>query len=787
MIDLEHTKQSTEAQQELPSESDMYQAAEQSLLQFKEGYRRLFEEAPTAIGILNQKLNILLGNPCMEQITGYRLEELRTLRIEMLFTNPASYQKLLWTLSESGEVREWEVQLTRKDGIPCIVLLNIEKAELGGQTVFFTYMRDITERKQIEKSLLENKGLFRLIAESIDDVFRISDGEKIVYVSPAFERVFGYPRPNVSQTLEFIHDTIHPDDREHVTVAQATMKEGKPFDLEYRITRPDGSIRHIWDRGFPVPDENDMINRYVCIARDVTEWKIAEEAFKEFTDYLNQIINCIADPVFVKDRQLRFTLVNDAMCAFSGQSRDKMLGKTVRKLLPKEQADFIERQEELVFESGQESIVEEEVNPRQNEKRIVMAKKALLRNKLGEKQIVGVIRDITEYKSLEAQFLQAQKMEAVGVLAGGVAHDFNNLIMVINGYSDFLLNDLDQDDPRRKEVEQIKDAGQRAASLTSQLLAFSRKQILSPQILDLNTSIEDMGIMLRRLIGEDIEIVIIAAKGLGMISADPGQIQQIIMNLVSNAREAMPKGGKITIETADVDLDENYSRKHAAVTPGPYVMLAISDNGMGMDEETQARIFEPFFSTKGPGKGTGLGLSTVYGIVQQSGGTIWLYSELGQGTTFKIYFPRVEAKADKSTEISKIDRRPKRTKTVLVVEDEFAVRGLTVRILKKQGYKVLEASNGKDALSVVREYADKIHLVITDVVMPGMSGKDLITQIEALRPGIKSLYTSGYTSNAIVHHHILDSKVDFLQKPFNADALLCKVGELIDSSKISEA
>jgi nitrogen-specific signal transduction histidine kinase/ActR/RegA family two-component response regulator len=392
-----------------------------------------------------------------------------------------------------------------------------------------------------------------------------------------------------------------------------------------------------------------------------------------------------------------------------------------------------------------------------------------------------VLRDITEHKRLEAQFLQAQKMEAIGVLAGGVAHDFNNLLNVINGYSELVLENLAQDNPIRQDLEQIREAGQRAASLTSKLLAFGRKQMLKPETLDLNKIVTDMGSLLRRLIGEDIDLVAKTQPGIGLVNADPVQIQQIIMNLAVNARDAMQYGGKLTIEIANADLDEDHVRQHPMVTPGPYVMLAVSDNGKGMDAATQAHLFEPFFTTKEKGKGTGLGLSTVYGIVKQSNGFIWVYSEPGRGTTFKIYFPRIDVGGASLADESNSDVDLHGFETVLLVEDEAPLRSLASRILRNHGYRVLETPDGMEALRVAREYTGKIHLIVTDVIMPGINGSTLVARFEAIRPGIKALYISGYTDKAIVHHGVLDSNVAFLQKPFTADALTHKVREVIDS------
>jgi two-component system cell cycle sensor histidine kinase/response regulator CckA len=397
----------------------------------------------------------------------------------------------------------------------------------------------------------------------------------------------------------------------------------------------------------------------------------------------------------------------------------------------------------------------------------------------GRPRFIYVTSDITERRRLEAQFMQAQKMEAIGVLAGGVAHDFNNLLTVINGFTDLLLKEFAPGCPPRKDLEQIRDAGQRAVSLTSQLLAFSRKQVLQLRNVDLNDAIAQTRSILRRLIGEDIDLVLAPQPGLGLVKADPGQIQQIIMNLSVNARQAMPDGGKLTIETANVDFDEDHASRHAVMPAGSYVMIAISDNGLGMDAETQARIFEPFFTTKRQG-GTGLGLSTVYGIVKQSGGFIWVYSELEKGTTFKIFLPRVWGEADQLTTEVAGDLVLQGAETVLVVEDESSLLALVARTLRGLGYTVLEAPNSTEALRAALEHAGEIHLILADVVLPDMSGRLLTAQIAAVRPGIKVLFVSGYPSDAIVHHGVLDAHVAFLPKPFTADNLARKVREVLD-------
>ena len=393
--------------------------------------------------------------------------------------------------------------------------------------------------------------------------------------------------------------------------------------------------------------------------------------------------------------------------------------------------------------------------------------------------------DITERRALEQQLRQSQKMEAVGRLAGGIAHDFNNLLMVILGYSEFLLERLGAEPHLRGPAQEISSAAERASSLTRQLLAFSRKQMLAPRIVNLNDVATENIKMLTRMIGEDIDLVMVPAQNVWPIRADAGQIDQVIMNLAVNARDAMPSGGKLTIETSNVTLDEEYARFHAPLRPGDYVMLAISDTGVGMDTDTQSHIFEPFFTTKGP-KGTGLGLSTVYGIVKQSGGYIWVYSELGRGTTFKIYMPRVAsigepaaAQVAAPVEYRKVEPG---TETILLVEDEANLRYLARQYLEKQGYKVIEAADGAVAMQIAVAHEATIHLLLTDVIMPGMNGRELAQRIAEIRPNVKILYMSGYTENVIGHNGMLDAGIRLLQKPFNLRDLKSKVREVLDAS-----
>jgi len=401
---------------------------------------------------------------------------------------------------------------------------------------------------------------------------------------------------------------------------------------------------------------------------------------------------------------------------------------------------------------------------------------------------ISVGRDITPLKkkeeemgALQEQLRQSQKVEAIGQLAGGIAHDFNNLLTIIKGYSHLSLLELKEGDPLRANIDEINKASERAANLTRQILAFSRRQPMEMQVLDLNQVLKNLDKMLRRMIGEDIELATLLSEDLGGVMSDPGQIEQVIMNLAVNARDAMPGGGKLTIETANVELDEEYARSHIAVTPGRYVLLSVSDTGVGMRPEIKERVFEPFFTTKEKGRGTGLGLSTVYGIVKQSGGNIWVYSEPAQGTTFKIYLPRVDEPAEELRKKIEGAELPRGSETILLVEDDEKVRELAVKILEMQGYEVLEAGSGSEALRICQEFKKPIHLILTDVVMPEMSGRQLAERLREVCEGFKVLYMSGYTDNAIVHHGVLEKGVDFIQKPFTMDGLARKVREVLDS------
>ena len=537
-----------------------------------------------------------------------------------------------------------------------------------------------------------------------------------------------------------------------------------------------GAIDYVLKDG-PVRRLVPALERAVSEAAQRVARTRAEEALRQNEAGFHLLFDGNPHPMWVFDvESLRFLEVNAAAIEHYGFSREEFLAMRITDIRPPEDVPLVE---EAVgpFKGGMRRL-----GPwrhRVKDGRIIYVDVAAhdleFRGRPGR---LVVAHDITGQKELEAQLLQSQKMEAIGRLAGGIAHDFNNLLGVIVGYGERVLRRLPP--AERREIGEVLKAADHAASLTRQLLAFSRRQVLQPRVIDLNAAVRDLDGMLRRIIGEDVHLIVALKEALGRVRADPGQVQQVLMNLAVNARDAMPKGGQLTIETDNAELDESYVSAHHEVTPGHYVMLAVTDTGLGMDAETQARIFEPFFTTKEAGKGTGLGLATVFGIVKQSGGSIWVYSERLRGTTFKVYLPRVDEVAPEGA-ASGEGPGAGGSERILLVEDADSLRELAREALEEHGYKVVQAVSGPAALEALERESDPIDLVLTDLVMGGMSGRELAEQITAKRPGMRVLYMSGYTDDALAHHGVLDSNVAFVEKPFTIDGLLRKVRDVLDS------
>jgi PAS domain S-box-containing protein len=513
--------------------------------------------------------------------------------------------------------------------------------------------------------------------------------------------------------------------------------------------------------------------------------QVAEQALRESEERYRRIIETTSEGVWLLDAAGKTSFVNQRLC--------DLLGYTAEDLYQQPLLDFVH---EGSRQAVRDSISTKVHSPSsQVEGRLVCSDGKELWVLLdstpasagdGAAGTLAMVVDISQRKRLEEQLRQSQKMEAIGSLAGGVAHDFNNLLSVIMGYAELILSELKPGDPLRADMEQLTIASGRARDLTKQLLAFSRRQVLEPRVLDLNQVLRSLEPMLRRLLREDIELSLLTASPLDHVFADGGQVEQIVMNLLVNARDAIREGGKITIETTNAELSDEYAAAHHGVIPGNYVMLAMSDTGSGMDEATQERIFEPFFTTKEQDRGTGLGLSTVFGIVKQSGGHIWVYSELGRGTTFRVYLPRAEGAAQDPPRVEP-PRTLRGNETVLIVEDQEQVRTLMRVILRRNGYNVLEAPNGGDALLICERFTASIHLLITDVVMPRMSGRELAERLAPLRPDMAVLFVSGYTENAIVHHGVLDAGVAYVQKPITPEAFARAVRQVLDNRRQQRA
>jgi len=641
-----------------------------------------------------------------------------------------------------------------------------------------------TQVRQAEadyRSIFENAG---------EGIFRRTSDGKFITANPTMAEILGYQSPDeLMSEVNEVASRLYVDPNRQIEWERRLHEDERLVGFESQYRRKDGSFVWLSESARAVRNEEGAILYFEGIAEDVTERKRAEYELSESEERYRELVENALDIIYQHDLKGNYTSINKAGQQLTGYSRAEALELNLMETVAPEYLEKAREMLRLKLAGETVTAYELEILTKDGGRIPVEANTRLVYQNGVPVGVQGIARDITERKRLEEalreseeQLRQSQKLEAIGQLAGGVAHDFNNLLTAINGYSALALRRVGDDHSISPYLEEIKKAGDRAANLTRQLLAFGRKQLLQPLALNLNDIVSDMIKLLKRLIGEDIQLITKPGANLKQIKADPGQLEQVLVNLVVNARDAMPRGGIVTIETANTTLDGDYATRHLDAMPGEYVMLAISDTGTGMDQNTQSRIFEPFFTTKAKDKGTGLGLSTVYGIIRQSGGSIWVYSELGKGTTFKVYLPLVEEEPQQVVATVSAASIKHGSETVLLVEDEEMVRKLASELLSEGGYTVLEANGGEAAIHLGQEHKARIDLLITDVVMPKLSGKEVAEQLRAIHPETRVLFMSGYTDEAIVHHGIVDSDIAFIQKPFSERALAQKIRDVLDAT-----
>src|ERR1700690_1452244 len=744
----------------------------------EEAYRLIFEDASDAIAIASQALKILEVNARATEVFGYSRQDLLRMNLKDLLAledrapGPPKLERVLG----KGETALYERRFQRPDGetIP---------AEIGVRALrdgrLIAIGRDVTARRRAEEALRASEALTRSVVYSaVDGIITTDETGAIQSFNPAAERMFGYTAEEViGKSLAIL--MAQPDSERHDSYIRSYLEGGKKkvigIGRESQAIRKDGTT-------FPIElAVSEMLlpgrRMFTGILHDITNRKAAEAALRDTNVKLQAVIETSPLAIVTLDLNGRVVAWNPAAERTFGWSAAEALTQVLPVVPEADRAELLDQ-----IRGGQPALGVDKRRLRKDGSLIdVTLWTAPLRDPAGEMSgVMGIYADVTQSKQLEEQFRQAQKMEAVVRLAGGIAHDFNNILTVITGYGEMVAEKVVGDPVMNEEVQEILKAADHATVLTSQLLIFSRRHVVSREALDLNTVVAKLERMLRRIIGEDVELVTVPAEALARVRVDAAQVEQVIMNLAINSRDAMPEGGRLTIETANVELDPAYGRNHIGVKEGQYVMLAVSDTGKGIPPEVRSRLFEPFFTTKERGKGTGLGLSTVYGIVKQSGGEIWVYSEPAKGTTFKIYLPRVaddEPQRTREAEPSPVERGDE---TVLLAEDEPGVRALAREVLRQHGYRVLEAMDVNDALRICREHPESIDLLLTDVVMPIMSGRELAERVAEIRPEIKVLYMSGYTENIVVNHGVTSIDKEFLQKPFTPRSLARKVRESLD-------
>jgi two-component system, cell cycle sensor histidine kinase and response regulator CckA len=649
---------------------------------------------------------------------------------------------------------------------------------------FYTMYQQFQIRR-IRGQLLRGEEIFRLVSENAADLIAVVDmnGNRI-YNSLSYEKVLGYSPEELRASSSF--EQVHPDDRERVKeAAEEARRTGMGRPLEYRFRHKDGTWRVLESTASVISDSDGKPTRIVIVNRDITERKIAVEAVRRSESSFRSLVGDAPYGIFKADLAGNLLMVNPALERILGyRSSDELLAINLAAGIHRHPAEF-QKMKEIFLRDDHIKDIEVEWKQKNGAFLTVRCSGRPVKDEAGT-FIEVFAEDVTERRVMERQLRMAQKMEAVGRLSGGIAHDFNNLLGVIIGYIQVMKRNLVPGQSSFEYAEEIEKASQRAVSLTRQLLAFSRQQILDPVNLNLNTLVSEMEKMLPRLIGEDIQLNLILDPEIGQVKADPGQLEQVVMNLAVNARDAMADGGELTIRTANAEFDAAFVNEHPGSIPGRYVMLAVGDTGIGMDPEILAHIFEPFYTTKDRDKGTGLGLATVYGVVKQSSGYITVESEKGKGALFKIYLPLIEGPATTHCDNIQAPLTFRGCETVLLVEDAEPLRKLAQMFLTDNGYQVLAAADGQEAQLVAAQYAGPIHLLLTDVVMPGMNGRALAEMLAPRNPGMKVLYMSGYTDSFIAGHGVLEEGIHLLHKPITEEMLLRKVREVLDTNPVAK-
>jgi hypothetical protein len=770
------------ANRDLKQEIEEHGCTEQRLQQGNAYLNALVSSSPLAIVGLDPEGRVTLANPAFERIFGYEAANIVGKRLDDFIASPRFVEEACEFTARvtRGESIHATTRRARADGTETDVELFGVPLVMDGQA-FSAYVlyQDISERKRGEEALAHERDLLQALMDNMPDRIYFKDAQsRFTRINLAHARSLGLASPD--EAIGKSDFDVSPRERaqQYFADEQEILRSGQPLIGKIQKYERPGGVRYSSVTKVPMLDKDGRPAGIAGISRDVTDWIQAEEALRESETRYRVLFDNSPYPMFVCDQEtLAYLAVNEAAVRQYGYSAEEFATMTAADLRPEEE---MPRLRERLAASNLESLL---TRHRKKDGTLIDVETNAREVTFGGRRAYMVLAaDVTEKRQLEERLRQSQKMEAVGRLAGGVAHDFNNLLTVIIGYSDLLRERLGSNDGLCRAAEEIHKAAERGASLTHQLLAFSRRQVLQPKVLHLNSVVADIEKLLRRLIGEDVELVTALDPSLGLVKADPGQIEQVVLNLAVNARDAMPNGGRLTIESKNADLDETYSTGHYSVQPGRYVMLAVSDSGCGMGSEVMAHLFEPFYTTKELGKGTGLGLATVYGILKQSGGYIWVYSEPGQGTTFKVYLPRIDQPAGSVQPAVPAGGRELQqgTETVLLVEDEAMVRQLVQEVLQRNGYSVMAARDGDEAMKLSSEHAGPIHLLLTDVVMSGMSGRELVQRLSRLRPETSVLFMSGYTDDSIVKQGILEAGAAFLQKPFSAQLLTRTVRQVLD-------